>query len=84
MFYDGPIPFLKVGDLTRNEEMYLDSFESTIKEAGPSNTEAMEHAFERLVKLNGTMDQKARKDAGLVRGVTTVSTTGLGISPVSY
>jgi type I restriction enzyme, S subunit len=38
VYYDGPIPFLKVADLTKDDEMYLDSFAATIKEAGLSNT----------------------------------------------
>ena len=36
--YDGNIPFLKVGDLTRDESIYLDTFTFSIKEAGLSNT----------------------------------------------
>jgi type I restriction enzyme, S subunit len=37
-FYEGNIPFLKVGDLTANEEVYLSTHIHTIKEAGLTNT----------------------------------------------
>jgi type I restriction enzyme, S subunit len=37
-FYEGDIPFLKVGDLTSNEEVYLSTYTHTIKEAGLTNT----------------------------------------------
>ncbi|MCT7996322.1 restriction endonuclease subunit S [Laspinema olomoucense] len=37
-FYEGNIPFLKVGDLTSNEELYLSTYTHTIKEAGLTNT----------------------------------------------
>ncbi len=37
-FYEGNIPFLKVGDLTSNEGVYLSTYTHTIKEAGLSNT----------------------------------------------
>ncbi|HLP48778.1 MAG TPA: restriction endonuclease subunit S, partial [Candidatus Kapabacteria bacterium] len=38
LFYDGDIPFLKVADLTSNEDMYLPSYTYTIKEAGLKKT----------------------------------------------
>lgn len=41
-FYDGDIPFLKVADLTRVEGPYVDSFTSTIKEAGLQKTRYIE------------------------------------------
>lgn len=37
-FYNGPIPFLKVADLTRRSGMYVDSYEYSIKEAGLKKT----------------------------------------------
>ena len=33
-YYDGSIPFLKVRDLTKDNNTYLTTFEYTIKEAG--------------------------------------------------
>lgn len=38
IYYEGTIPFLKVADLTADNEMYLHSHTSTIKEAGLSKT----------------------------------------------
>ena len=43
-FYDGTIPFLKVADLTKDNNMYVNTYLSTIKEAGLKKT--------RLVKAN--------------------------------
>ncbi|MBS3913421.1 MAG: restriction endonuclease subunit S [Bacteroidetes bacterium] len=37
-FYNGNIPFLKVADLTKDNKIYLHSFEYTIKEAGLQKT----------------------------------------------
>jgi len=37
-YYDGSIPFLKVGDLTKNETKYLNNYTATIKETGLSHT----------------------------------------------
>lgn len=37
-FYDGTIPFLKVGDITATNDMYLSSHTHTIKEAGLNKT----------------------------------------------
>ncbi|RCJ40871.1 hypothetical protein A6770_37230 [Nostoc minutum NIES-26] len=37
-FYEGDIPFLKVGDLTSNEELYLSTYTHTIKKAGLTST----------------------------------------------
>jgi len=37
-YYDGNIPFLKVRDLTKDTNVYLTTFEYTIKEAGLSKT----------------------------------------------
>lgn len=43
-YYDGNIPFLKVRDLTKDNNKYLNTFEYTIKEAGLHKT--------RLIKPN--------------------------------
>jgi type I restriction enzyme S subunit len=37
-FYDGTIPFLKVADLTKDNNVYVSTFEYTIKEAGLHKT----------------------------------------------
>jgi type I restriction enzyme S subunit len=37
-FYDGEIPFLKVGDVTRKMSKFVEGFNSTIKEAGLNKT----------------------------------------------
>ncbi|MGD0339596.1 MAG: restriction endonuclease subunit S [Bacteroidota bacterium] len=37
-YYNGTIPFLKVADLTKDNNIYLNSFEFTIKEAGLRKT----------------------------------------------
>lgn len=37
-YYDGNIPFLKVRDITKDNEMFLTTFEYTIKEAGLHKT----------------------------------------------
>lgn len=37
-YYNGPIPFLKVADLTRNDGMYLNKFTYTIKPEGLTKT----------------------------------------------
>lgn len=37
-YYNGPIPFLKVADLTRNDGMYLNEFTYTIKPEGLTKT----------------------------------------------
>lgn len=37
-FYDGPIPFMKVADITRNDSPFVSSAEYSIKEAGLKKT----------------------------------------------
>ncbi len=37
-YYGGNIPFMKVADITKDDKMYVDSCEFSIKEAGLSNT----------------------------------------------
>ena len=41
-FYDGPIPFLKVADLTHDEGIYVSVAQNSIKEAGLSRTRMIE------------------------------------------
>lgn len=41
-FYDGPIPFLKVADLTHDEGIYVYMAQNSIKEAGLSRTRMIE------------------------------------------
>ena len=41
-FYDGTIPFLKVGDVTRKSGKYVEGFNATIKEAGLVKTRFVE------------------------------------------
>lgn len=41
-FYDGKIPFLKVGDITRKSGKYVEGFNATIKEAGLHKTRLIE------------------------------------------
>lgn len=41
-YYDGKIPFLKVGDLTDNNDVYLSKYTFTIKEAGLYKTRYVE------------------------------------------
>lgn len=41
-FYDGPIPFLKVADLTHDEGIYVYMAQNSIKEAGLSKTRMIE------------------------------------------
>ena len=41
-FYDGKIPFLKVGDVTRKSSKFVEGFNATIKEAGLHKTRLIE------------------------------------------
>jgi type I restriction enzyme S subunit len=41
-FYDGSIPFLKVGDITRKSGKFVEGFNATIKEAGLQKTRLIE------------------------------------------
>ncbi|MFT3904504.1 MAG: restriction endonuclease subunit S, partial [Niabella sp.] len=38
IYYNGDIPFLKVADLTKSKNMYVDTYQYTIKEAGLTKT----------------------------------------------
>ena len=61
VYYNGNIPFLKVADLTRSNNMYVDSYQYTIKEAGLIKT--------RLVKT-GTL---LLTNSGATLGVPKIS-----------
>ena len=65
-FYGGSIPFLKVGDLTKNEQVYLKKFSSTITELGLSNT--------RLVKENTLLLTNSGATLGIPK-ITSFPTT---------
>lgn len=54
-YYDGDIPFLKVGDLTANENMYLANHTHTIKEAGLSRTRFVEADTLMLTNSGATL-----------------------------
>jgi len=41
-FYNGPIPFLKVADLTRKKGVYVDTYTYSIKEAGLQKTRMLD------------------------------------------
>ncbi|MEZ8099828.1 restriction endonuclease subunit S [Vibrio bivalvicida] len=41
-FYDGEIPFLKVGDVTRKSSKFVEGYNATIKEAGLNKTRLIE------------------------------------------
>lgn len=42
MYYNGPIPFMKVADITRDEGMFVYSAQSSIKEAGLKKTRCID------------------------------------------
>jgi len=54
-YYDGNIPFLKVADLTRTEDMYLTSFMYTIKEAGLRKTRLVNGETVMLTNSGATL-----------------------------
>ena len=62
LFYDGNIPFLKVADITKDENIYVEFAENSIKEAGLSKT--------RLVK-SGTL---LLTNSGATLGVPKITT----------
>jgi type I restriction enzyme S subunit len=55
IFYDGLIPFLKVGDLTRDERKTVDTYMSTIKEAGRARTRWVEPGTLMLTNSGATL-----------------------------
>jgi type I restriction enzyme S subunit len=54
-FYDGNIPFLKVGDLTADEKIYLDTHTFTIKEAGLTKTRMVQENTLMLTNSGATL-----------------------------
>jgi len=65
-FYEGTIPFLKVGDLTSTEDVYLSTHTHTIKEAGLAHT--------RLVPENTLLLTNSGATLGIPK-ICTFSTT---------
>ena len=61
-FYEGPIPFLKVADLTRDDCIYVNKAQSSIKEAGLTKT--------RLIKANTLL----LTNSGATLGVPKINT----------
>ena len=54
-YYDGPIPFLKVADLTRTAGVYLDTHSFSIKEAGLRKTRLVEPPILMLSNSGATL-----------------------------
>lgn len=54
-YYDGHIPFLKVGDLTRDNEIFLNSHTHSIKEAGLYKTRFVEANTLMLTNSGATL-----------------------------
>ena len=54
-YYDGPIPFLKVADLTRTAGVYLDAHAFSIKEAGLRKTRLVEPPILMLSNSGATL-----------------------------
>jgi type I restriction enzyme, S subunit len=55
IFYDGNIPFLKVADLTKDDEKYVTTHTATIKEAGLSRTRYVEAYTLMLTNSGATL-----------------------------
>lgn len=71
-FYDGKIPFLKVADLTADENIYLDKHKFTIKEAGLQKT--------RMVEANTLMLTNSGATLGVPKICTFETTFNDGIA----
>ncbi|MBE7545139.1 MAG: restriction endonuclease subunit S [Bryobacteraceae bacterium] len=54
-YYDGPIPFLKVADLTNDNNKYVTTYTSTIKRAGLSHTRLVEPLTLMLTNSGATL-----------------------------
>ena len=54
-YYDGAIPFLKVADITRTADVYLDTYSFTIKEAGLQKTRLVEPPVLMLSNSGATL-----------------------------
>ena len=55
VFYDGDIPFLKVADLTKDDEMYVYKAESSIKAAGLKKTRMVNEGTLLLTNSGATL-----------------------------
>jgi len=55
VYYDGPIPFLKVADLTKDTSRYVSTYSFTIKEAGLSRTRRVEPNTLMLTNSGATL-----------------------------
>ncbi len=55
VYYDGPIPFLKVGDITKDSSKYISTYTSTIKEAGLSRSRLVEPGTLMLTNSGATL-----------------------------
>jgi type I restriction enzyme S subunit len=75
-FYEGNIPFLKVGDLTSNEELYLSTYTHTIKEAGLTNT--------RLISKNTLLLTNSGATLGIPKICTFETTFNDGIAAFTH
>lgn len=76
LYYDGKIPFLKVADLTKNDEMFVETFTSTIKEAGLSKT--------REVQANTLLLTNSGATLGVPKICTFKTTFNDGIAAFLY
>jgi type I restriction enzyme S subunit len=54
-FYGGTIPFLKVADLTNDDEVYVQGYAFTINEAGLSNTRFVDEELVLLTNSGATL-----------------------------
>ena len=75
-FYEGNIPFLKVGDLTSNEELYLSTYTHTIKKAGLTNT--------RLISKNTLLLTNSGATLGIPKICTFETTFNDGIAAFTH
>ncbi len=71
-FYNGNIPFLKVADLTKNNEKYINDYTYTIKEAGLKKT--------RLVQKNTLLISNSGATLGIPKICTFTTTFNDGIA----
>ncbi len=54
-YYNGDIPFMKVADITKDDNVYVNSCEYTIKEAGLSNTRSIDAGTLLLTNSGATL-----------------------------
>ena len=55
IYYNGDIPFLKVADLTKSKNMYVDTYQYTIKEAGLTKTRFIKKGTLLLTNSGATL-----------------------------